>query len=161
MTHVRRAFALSALLLLLSGCAPDPTLTAEQVVGPIPDAASAHQRAALADDRVTREEYDAAFELFSACVRKAGFEVLVQGESNETIAYSVTETAVTSGVEGECYDTEFRMIDVVWQMSHVDTSEATTQLRECLEAHGIRPANTTEEVAQQLADAGIGLGSCE
>lgn len=118
------------------------------------------QQAALADGMVSHDEYQAGFTRFQACLSSLGFEILVDGETNSTILYSVPDAAVQSGADAGCYDLEFRHIDGMWQVDHEDTSHSAEDLRDCLVAHEISPQETLQEMAQQLEDAGIDTADC-
>lgn len=116
---------------------------------------SAAQTAELADGQVTREEYEAAFDRFASCMADAGHPLLRVDRSRTLIDYSLTDDAVYSKAEPQCYVGEFRDVDIAWQLAHQDTSESAKRLRECLTAAGIAPAPTSEENTQKLKDAGI------
>jgi hypothetical protein len=108
-------------VLVLTGCAsaPDREPTAS------PDASvigSAAQRAALSDGRVTRAEYQAAFNRFESCVESAGFAIGKGSEVNQVIRYVIPQAAVASGASSRCYDSEFHGIDAAWQVSREKTS---------------------------------------
>lgn len=117
-------------------------------------------RDALADGVVTYDEYMAGFLRFSACVEASGYSLVVGEESNQVIDYSVPAEAVSSGVEAECYDTEFGPIDSSWQISREDGSETAELFRRCLRERGVEPADTLAEMDQQLTDAGISVADC-
>ena len=83
---------------------------------------SAEQTAALADGVVTREEYLAGFDRFAACMSTAGFDV-GGNRDTEIIQYSLSDDAVRSGVEHQCYGAEFLELDRSWQIAHPQRSE--------------------------------------
>lgn len=123
-------------------------------------AVSVEQQASLGDGEISQDEYRAGFRRFQACLAAAGYEILLQGESNSTIQYSLPAAAVDSGTDAVCYDREFHQIDQMWQLAHEDTSHSADVLRECLSENGIAPKETLREMADQLADAGISQSTC-
>lgn len=120
---------------------------------------SAAQTAELSDGQVTREEYDTAFDRFASCMSDGGLPLLAINRTGTVISYSTTGDAAYSGTERQCYWGEFREVDVEWQIANQDSSPATQRMRECLTAAGVTPATTTDEIVQQLKDAGI-YGLC-
>lgn len=137
-------------LLALAGCTAAPTSS-----GPIDSEVSAEQLAAVEDDEVTQDEYEAGFQRFRACMSAEGYEVIVSGEFNDTLNYAIPDAAVQSGVDEVCYTREFRLIDMAWQVAREDTSYSAQVLRDCLTENGITPEDTLKEMAQQAAEAGI------
>lgn len=151
MTLGRRSLILVPLLaLILAGCGGQPV--------DLDDAASSHP--ALADGEVTYDEYQEAFRSFSSCMSRAGYELVIHGEENQTIDFSVPSGAVESGVDQQCYDDEFAAVDAAWQLSRIDTSESARILRSCLEGLGIVPAETFAEMNEQLFDSGNDPSVC-
>lgn len=118
------------------------------------------QASALADDDVSSDEYQESFRRYSDCLESEGYTLKIDKEVNSSIRFSVPAAAVDSGVDATCYGLEFQQVDMTWQIAHQDTSDDTKRLRECLVANGIEPKDTTEQISQQLVDAGIALESC-
>lgn len=83
---------------------------------------SAEMTAALADGVVTREEYVAGFERYRDCMAEAGMPLLGGDTSSEIIQYSTSSAAVDSGVENQCYRSEFSELDMQWQVEHPQMS---------------------------------------
>jgi hypothetical protein len=83
---------------------------------------SAEMTAALADGIVTREEYVAGFERYRDCMADAGMPVFGGDTSSEIIQYSNSSAAVDSGVENQCYRSEFSELDMQWQVEHPQMS---------------------------------------
>lgn len=118
-------------------------------------AQSQAQLDALADGTVTAEEYDAGFERFASCMAEAGHPLVFIDKSRTVYNYSLTDESVSTGTDVQCYDAEFKDIDIAWQIANEDASESTEILRDCLREHRIEPAYPTEEVVRQLDEAGI------
>ena len=126
---------------------------------PIPPSSEA-QAEAMADGIVTREEYVAGFDRYVACMAGAGYHVDGGNRTATLISYSIVAAAVDDGTDQLCYDPEYKDIDMTWQIAHVDESETTQLLRDCLTAHGVTPAYPSAEVDQQLKDNGIDPRDC-
>ncbi len=126
----------------------------------MPASTSDTQSTSLADGAISTDEYEAAFSRYRSCLESAGYAFVMQGTENQSYQFGIPAEAVESGVDARCYEQEFRQVDVLWQLSHQDTSDATEAMRECLRAVGIEPERDTEEVARQLAEAGISIENC-
>jgi hypothetical protein len=79
---------------------------------------SAAQEEALADGVVSREEYVAGFERYRACLTALGFEMYSGDTSAEIIGYSIEGAAGQSGAANRCYESEFHLVDMEWQVAH-------------------------------------------
>ena len=121
---------------------------------------SADQKAALADKKVTYDEYLAGWNRYVACEADAGYTVTKTDETNQVISGQVPDGAVQSGVDAKCYDAEFAQIDTIWQISREDTSPQANAFRECLEAHNVKPAKTERKMIEQLESNGIDRDAC-
>jgi len=97
-----------------SGYAIWASWSAEDPIPPM----SAAQTADLADGQVSRDEYLAAFDRFSACMSAAGEPLLGIDTSGTIVSYRVSETSVDSGIDTRCYEPEFRQVDTNWQIAH-------------------------------------------
>lgn len=84
-----------ASLLLLTGCAaettvtpPDaaPTMTFDQARE---EATSAFESDALADDRITREEYEQAVALYMECLTDAGLDATAEQQATGLYQYAI------------------------------------------------------------------------
>lgn len=84
---------------------------------------SAAQREALVDGVVTREEYLAGFERYVACMADLGFVVSHGPLEQEVLGYSIPGTAGNSGAANRCYEAEFHLVDVDWQIAHPQRSD--------------------------------------
>lgn len=126
----------------------------------LPAGASEAQAEAVSDKVVDADEYQAGFKRYSSCLADAGYEVVVKGEVNFSVDYAVPDAAVQSGSDQACYEGEFQLIDMMWQLAHQDTSQSTQKLRDCLTEHGITPEETTDQIVEQLTEAGIGPEDC-
>lgn len=130
------------------------------VAEPTPPTPSAAQTSALADEIVTREEYLAGYERFSACMSEAGFPLAFVDQNKTVIEYSTTQDSETDGASPRCYVREFQQIDMDWQIANQDTSESAEILGECLTTLGITPAPTMAEKLAQLETAGKSPADC-
>jgi hypothetical protein len=79
---------------------------------------SADQQAALADGEVTRDEYRAGFERYRTCLEGEGYSLVGVDTSNTIFNFGVPGPAVDSGVDAQCYEAEFRELDMAWQISN-------------------------------------------
>lgn len=161
-----RSCALIVALVLLSGCS---STDAEQLADdrdPLANSdvsdASEEQAAEISDREVTLDEYEAAFQRYRECLSAAGFELRDLRFERHRYRFGVPGEAVESGVDDECYNAEFRYVDMIWQSSdHVRNSSDTAQFtRECLQDHGIEPADTLDEMDEQLEEAGLEWSDC-
>ncbi|GAA3707143.1 hypothetical protein GCM10022377_21080 [Zhihengliuella alba] len=170
----------TAAALLLAGCsagAPDespgteagppasadaPVGTADPLTGMDVGDASDAQAAEIDDRAATAEEYEAAFQRYRTCLSEAGVELSVADSDGPLRVYSVPGTAVDSGVDGDCYRAEFQYTDMLWQSTDTvqDSAQATSLLRECLQDHGIEPADTRDELDAQLRGADLEIMDC-
>jgi hypothetical protein len=80
--------------------------------------ASAAQLSELADGEVSRAEYDAAFDRFASCMAAAGYPVQGSSRTGTLIQYSLSGASVHAGVDTQCYDAEFKEVDIAWQQNH-------------------------------------------
>jgi hypothetical protein len=87
------------------------------VIEPPLPASSPQQLEEIADGVVTRDEYLAAFNRFAGCMSGAGYDVRGTTDS-VVIAYSLTEDAVSSGADELCYVSQFRDVDIAWQLQN-------------------------------------------
>lgn len=77
--------------------------------------ASPAQAAEIDDGVATTDEYQAAFQRFRECVSAAGFELEGVDFTGTGYRYVMPSAAVDDGAEAECYDVEFRYVDMLWQ----------------------------------------------
>jgi len=153
--------------LLLGGCSSsDPGQSAGGPDDPLADldvsGASPEQTAELSDGEVTADEYEAAFQRYRECLSAAGYELADVQFDNHVYSFGVPGEAVDSGVDDECYSAEFRYVDMLWQGTDDVTNSSDTAefVRECLRDRGIEPADTLEEMSQQLREANIEHSEC-
>lgn len=150
---------LLAVSLLLAGCASDKmessTLsTPEEVV------ISEAQRLALSDNEVTRDEYDAGFRRYQACMTSAGHALVNVAEEYEVITFGVPAVAVESGDDDQCYTLEFSQVDTMWQLSVEDRGKIAGLLAACLSDRGLDSSGTKLEKEERLQAEGISLEEC-
>lgn len=151
--------ALVALFVMaLSGCqaaspAPTPSATGS--------AASDQQREALADGKVTWDEYKAGFDAYRGCLEKAGYE-LVSPHVDEfrLMDFGVPDAAVQSGVDDKCYRLHYSGVDDAWQIAHLDESETAQTVKSCLSAAGISPKKRYSDNLDLLEEHGIDVEKC-
>jgi hypothetical protein len=121
---------------------------------------SAEQKAAIADGVITRAEYTSGFDRFTACLKRAGFEVVSVRETGNLIEYSVPADAVATGDDDRCYRGEFVEIDRGWQLAHEDESSTTRMYQACLDANGVPASTSAEEVWKQMERHGLDEKIC-
>ena len=114
----------------------------------------------MADGVVTSEEYQTAFRAYSACLTAAGYDLRVEDSNGYLVDYGIPDAAVQSGVNDECYGSEFQQVDVTWQLANEDRSATSELLRTCLTERGITPGETAEELYTQLQEAGLAVEEC-
>lgn len=127
---------------------------------PVPPS-SAAQTEAMADGVVTREEYVAGWDRYNACLNGAGYYIVGGDREAPFMTGGIPSAAVDDGTDRRCYEPEYMLIDMNWQLAREDESESTEYLRECLREFGIEPAYKTEAVVQQFADNGIDYADCK
>lgn len=143
---------------LLAGCAgggPRPEADPQ-----VPSGASAEQVAALEDGDVSEEEYTAGYRRLVACVTDAGYAIDEYGRPSTVYEFGIDAGAVDSGLFDECYDREFKAIDIVWQTENPPWTEAGPVLQGCLEDAGLSTEGNEEELKQRLVDNGIDVWVC-
>lgn len=106
---------------------------------------SAEQQAEMADGVVTSEEYHEAFRRFAACLADQGYELVVHGEKYDLIEAGIPQAAVDAGVDEPCYEGEWKLVDMQWQLDHFDSSYTAEFAKQCLLAHDL-------EVPERFAD---------
>lgn len=156
---------LVAVVLLLAGCASaaPSERSAEGSDGPLTGLGASKAQAAEIIDRVaTADEYQAAFQRYRQCMSKAGFELTDVEFANSVYEFGVLSAAVEDGADDECYVSEFRYIDELWQTSDaVENNSVTAQLfRKCLGVRGIEPRSSLKEMDEQLREARIEMRDC-
>ncbi|WP_160297459.1 hypothetical protein [Demequina flava] len=124
--------------------------------------ASQAQEAEISDGKVSEDEYRSAFQRYRDCLSSAGYELKDVVFSNLVYEYGVPNAAVENGIDTECYSTELRFTDMLWQSSDAVQNESSSAqvLRDCLENHGIEPAEGMREMEEQLVSSGIELSQC-
>lgn len=143
--------------LAVAGC----TATAAFRPGTIPTGISQQQQRALADGKVTQDEYLAGFDAFASCLGAKGYPVTRTGEYGRVLEFSVPAAAVSNGTEQECYAYNFELLDVRWQVANEDRSRQADRLRRCLiQVHGITPKPTLVEIVKQFEEINVKPESC-
>lgn len=109
-------------------------------LAPYPEAETV--RAALADDRLTREEYENSFPEFQACMARYGASLDAVSTSGKYITYG----SPGGDVDAYCYETFYGPVDAFWQTienPRDDISADDVSLAiECLEAADVEPVVT-------------------
>jgi hypothetical protein len=162
-----RGVALIFTLALLGGCsaaeAGQPAGGVDEEFGDLDlSVASEAQAAEIADREATFDEYQAAFQRYSECLSAAGYPLENVELKNQVYDFRLSNAAVESGVDAECYDGEYRFVDMLWQGRDEvwEQSETVQIMRLCLQEHGIEPAESWRENEQQMRDAGIEPPDC-
>lgn len=119
---------------------------------------SSEQTQAIEDGVVDQAEYDAAFRRYSSCMEQAGYAVAQTGMDGAIIEYAFS--ADGEGADARCYSLELEQVDVMWQMAHQDGTDNAEWTRVCLEAHGIVPADTMDEMVDQMTEFGLTGADC-
>ncbi|WP_043109138.1 hypothetical protein [Paraoerskovia marina] len=172
----RRAGALGLAAALLGGCAsptvpesPDDSSDtpsqrrAEDVLAGLDlSGASTVQAAEIGDRSASAEEYETAFRRYEECLSAAGFDLGSVRSAGNMYEFAVPDAVVEGGADAECYESEFRFVDMLWQATdEVQSSRGDEQMaRECLLENGIEPAGSLEEMTAQLREAGIEAPDC-
>ncbi|MPV49914.1 hypothetical protein GCG21_07830 [Pseudactinotalea sp. HY160] len=168
MTMVRLGpWALVIAVVLLGGCSNSGTEQSTAVpAGWLKDADTSNVSAAQAEeisDRVaTADEYHAAFARYRECLSAAGFELENVQFNHPVYEARVPNAAVEDGADSECYQAEFRYVDILWQNSDLvqEARDPSPAFRECLQERGIEPAENMNEILEQLREAGIEPPEC-
>lgn len=121
---------------------------------------STEQQTEMADGVVTSEEYHEAFRRFSACMADAGFEIVVHGEKYDLIEIGIPDAAVEAGVDATCYDSEWKLVDMQWQLDHFDTSYTAEVARQCLLDHGLEVPERYSDMVTLLEENGVSSDDC-
>lgn len=108
--------------------------------------------AALADDRLTREEYEQAFASYQACMDRYGVPLVDVVTSGDSISFA----SLGGPAEDYCYETHYQAADIFWQTIEspkVDVSvDYLTYVITCYREAGIDPV-VTEVPAERRARA--------
>jgi hypothetical protein len=101
---------------------------------PLP-AASAAQTAVMADGIVTRSEYLASYNRYAGCMTAAGYPLPSVSDDYVYYPFAITDDAVSSGADARCYASEFKEVDMTWQL-YVQKAVSA-----CLMARGVTPVS--------------------
>jgi len=116
----RRGWALVCSAALLCGCSPSTQLE-QDTSGPLKgldlSTASSAQAEEIEDRNATADEYRAGFQRYRDCLSSKGFELESVELSNSVYEYGLPDAAVSDGADTQCYDAEFRFVDMLWQTS--------------------------------------------
>jgi hypothetical protein len=93
-------------------------LWAAWVTEPAVPEASSQQLAEIEDGVVTRDEYVAAFNRFIGCMGAAGYDLSTAPQTATVFTYAVPDAAVTDGTDERCYLTQFKQVDMIWQVAN-------------------------------------------
>jgi hypothetical protein len=162
--RLRSGVLVASVVLLLAGCssAPGQRSAEDPLTGVDLSAVSEAQAAEISDRVATADEYQAAFQRYRECLSAAGFELRDMEYTGLVYQYGVPDEAVQDGADDECYESEFRYTDILWQGTDAvqNSSETAQFVRECLQDQGIEPADTMKEMDAQLREAGIEITTC-
>ncbi|WP_142122196.1 hypothetical protein [Rarobacter faecitabidus] len=117
---------------------------------------SEQQLNALADGEITYDEYQEAAQRMKACADAAGIYFEFMGEENQIIEYRTrSDSDALDAKFNNCYDTEFRALDVMWQDYRANWGPEAGALAECLRDMGEEPRLLYSEKIDQLTNLGI------
>jgi hypothetical protein len=142
-----------------------PSVFPAKIAGQIPTDIPTAQRSALADGKVTRAEYEAAYQEFATCATAGGGTVeIVNRNSAGVLVYrtgaklGTPKTPLMNSVEGRCYHDMFDVIEFVYQTTDPTVLSAaaadaqhlyTEQIRPCLRKNGVdAPTEFRPDMAQ-------------
>lgn len=158
-----------ALLSLTAGCSSEePPTTADggdySAFTPAAPMSPEHE-AAIADNQVTREEYEAGFRRFATCMDGAGGDLRSSDMNDDEISYSYT----TVKIHDRCYDAEYREIDAMWQLDNIDYAPTIAAFSTCLEAvsatpeldESLKPYDQMISLARQLVLNDLTEAGCQ
>ena len=150
------------LFLALAGCTSEAPQVQPAMQGPAgPDLKmSKAQTNALADGKVTFDEYKAATRRYVACDAKAGYTVQVGQLVNDQYQMAIPDAARQSGVDNKCDQREFFFISSKWQIAHEDTSQVAVATGKCIAAKGYQPQKTWPNRYAQARKLGIDPAKC-
>ena len=143
----------------VASCASTSTQGNKDVAGSEIQRSEAQQEA-VADADVTLDEYRAGFRRFQSCLSAQGYELHGVAVGDVLIDYGVPDVAVESGTEADCYQSEFELVDMEWQVKNEDTSYTAEVSSKCLAENGVAPEDTLAEMTEQLEAAGIKFEDC-
>lgn len=123
-------------------------------------------QAAEVEDRVaTEQENRAAYERYRQCLSAAGFEISedpILKPDGTFMGGGLSDAAVQSGVDQECYEKEWSFTDTLFQSrpEFQNHPSRTQWMRDCLEERGIEPRDAADELFEQLQQEGIDPPDC-
>ncbi|TFC94498.1 MULTISPECIES: hypothetical protein [Cryobacterium] len=118
------------------------------------------QEAALADGVVTHDDYESGYRRYVGCLSAAGYAIIDSGVQYDVHSFGVPAEAVVSGDDDRCYTSEFKNLDIEWQISHEDSSKTAKLIADCLSASGIAPLTTMDEMNRQLNENDMTFDQC-
>lgn len=122
--------------------------------------AGPEQQTALMDAEVTEAEYLEGFDRFRACLSEAGYELRDVQKIGKIMSAGIPAEAVESGVEEDCYNTEYRFLDIIWQVNNYDPGPEIAMLNGCLEAGGFETGTELAEVKDLFDASGLDYMTC-
>lgn len=151
-----------ALIILISSCSADDmnVETPPQSVGR-GAALTTEQSAAVADGNVTQVEYSEAFRRFSSCVGSVGYDVERLANRGKLIEYRMLEEAWSTAEVKKCYDSEFSVVDEMWQIANEDSSESNAHLRQCLRRWNLSDQGLTDILVERLKHHKLDAITCK
>jgi len=121
---------------------------------------SAAQQKAMKDGVVTQDEYAAGYRRYVACLADAGYTVLENGLKSTLYDYSVPAGAVDSGADAKCYNSEFKQIDVAWQIANPPRTAVSDMLAKCLADAGLDTQGNEDQLNTRMVKAGLDPQAC-
>lgn len=120
----------------------------------------------LADGTVTEDEFQASFERYRSCLRNAGYELENIHANGPFIGYSTPAAAVESGVDDECFFSEYFAPLTIWESLNQAENERQNRIHRCVGEHGIDTSTASghpmplSDMEQLLVEAGIDPATC-
>jgi hypothetical protein len=157
--HVRLALAGLALL----GACSSSSTNAIQSSADVGGSGSQVLRAALADGRVTFDEYEAGFLRFKDCMANAGYPLKEVRFDQSTQLYLYVTTG--NGTADGCYSSDFEPLDMAWQGNrdrpgNIDV-KVLSWYHDCLVEAGVSVDGVAEEGYLALMEQnGVDVGQC-
>ncbi len=165
------------LLLVTAACSPravepsDGRRTEElaALLEAVSRSGSGFQREILADGKVSRSEYERAFDAAVSCMRQQGLEVAgphpVMGD--RYLLYTVRDAPGSDSIQATCDDEYLDFVRQVWTYQQTPTGEEADRIRveyvRCLQAQGLDVPDdaTLDEIDGVALDhPGSGVDAC-
>jgi hypothetical protein len=97
---------------------------------------SVTQRKELSDGVITRDEDVAAFSRYEGCMGAFGHPIDVP-PTNIVPSYSIDDSAANDGSDNRCYVTEYRGVDVKWQLELDASTVGVASVAACIASDSV------------------------